>query len=596
MSVLEQDWLRVDVDFLERASSNYSEQEILTYFDGRPPTWGDIVSGGLPQRGVSKALATELMDYSPGSPVGRLRLIHGASGEGKTTVAMQCAADIARSSPDSLVLWRSPGAGLDVRLVQSLPAGRHYILFSDDAEEIVSDLFQVISKVKRPDISYVAVARTIDWANNQGDAYPWMINVGYRKTYLRGLDEADAELVVAAWGQHGEKGLGRLADWENGDARVAELIRATREEATVEDGALLGGMIRVRYGDYFTDRVRHLMRSLAAQRTTSGPTLSSAFLYIAAAHLARLQLTPSILAETLSVPTSRIMSEIVIPLRDEAAVTMGGGGVLTRHRLIAEACLTVVEQLDVNLAETYSRLVQSAMRVGRHHFIRDYEKYPNLCRFFEKSRPDVAVAVARTAVTEEQNSLGYIHNLAHILRETDQADEAAFISENASKRLPSMRDRNLSNKERVFYREWSTAEGTLGNSAISIWLSSISLADLQGNKSPGSRHIEIALAAVGGTMASMNQRESTEEFATGVRAAETLGHLLDLSETAKSYFLRQRRLADAWGISKMSLDDCKNALEKGMAKAWAIRERNLPHLTAAPKLRFTGMYNDLGIA
>ncbi|WUQ21878.1 ATP-binding protein [Streptomyces sp. NBC_00236] len=595
-SMLKQGWFHLDGDFLQQALSDYSGQEILAYFDGRPPTWSDIVNGGLPQRGVTKALATELMNYSPKSPVGRLRLIHGASGEGKTTVAMQCAAEIARSAPASYVLWRTPGAGLDTQLVQSLPTGRHYILFSDDAEEIARDLFEVVNKVTRPDISYVAVARTIDWSHVRGDAYPWATHIGYRKTYLTGLDEADAELVVAAWSRHGEKGLGRLAEWEHNDARVSELLRAIREEAAIEDGALLGGMIRVRYGDYFTDRVRDLMRSLAAQRTPSGSTLSSAFLYIAAAHLARLQLPPNILAEALGVPTSRIMSEVVIPLRDEAAVTIAGGGVLTRHRLIAEACITVAEQVNVNLAETYSRLVQSAFRVGRHHFVRDYEKYTNLCRFFEKSRPEVAIAAARAAVDEEKNSLGYIHNLAHILRKTGQADEAAFISEKTSKMLPSMQDKNLSNKERVFYREWATTEGTLGNPAVSIWLSSISLSDLRESDSPGSGHIETALAAVGGTMATMHQNVPRDEFATGVRAAETLGHLLDLSRTAKSFFSRQRRLADEWGTPKMGLDDCKIALEKAITAAWAVRERDLPHLTSAPKLRFTAMYKDLGIA
>jgi hypothetical protein len=159
-----------------------------------------------------------------------------------------------------------------------------------------------------------------------------------------------------------------------------------------------------------------------------------------------------------------------------------------------------------------------------------------------------------------------------------------------------MRDRTLSNKERVFYLEWASAEGTLGNLGMDIWLSSISLADLQGNKSPGSRHIEIALAAAGGTMAFMHQREPVEELAVGVRAAETLGHLLDLSETAKSYFSRQRRLADDWGVSKIGLTDCKSAFEKGIATAWARRERELPQLIPVPKLSFAGMYEDLGIS
>jgi hypothetical protein len=407
---------------------------------------------------------------------------------------------------------------------------------------------------------------------------------------------ADAGLVVASWSRHGAKGLGRLTDLENNDLRVAEFLRAIREEAAAEDGALLGGMIRVRYGDYLTDRVRDLLRSLAARRTPSGTTLSSAFLYIAAAHSARLQLTPNILAETLGVPTSHVMSEIVVPLRDEAAVTMAGGAVLTRHRLIAEACLSVAEQVNVNLAETYARLVQSAIRVGRHHFIRDYEKYPNLCRSFENRRPDIAVATARAAVAEEQNDLGYIHNLAHVLRKAGQADEAAFISENASKRLHSMRDRTLSNNERIFYLEWASAEGTLGNLGVDVWLSSISLADLLGNVSPWSQHIEIALAGLGWAMASMHQRDPKEELATGVRAAETLGQLLDLSDTAKSYFSRQRRLADGWGVPKISVNDCKSALEKGIATAWNGRERELPQLCAAPKLSFTGMYKNLGIA
>ncbi|MFE6406406.1 hypothetical protein ACFVOR_05665 [Streptomyces sp. NPDC057837] len=591
----ENGWLRIDENFLQQASAKHSEKEILTYFDGRPPSWGDILSGKIPQRDVAQALTAELKEYYPKSPVGRLRLIYGASGEGKTTVAMQCAADIVRSAPDSVVLWRCPSATLETSLVQSLPAGKHYILFSDDAEEITNDLFQVVNRVKRSDISYVAVSRSIDWGNVQGDGYPWVTHIGYRKVYLKGLSEADAERVVAAWSQYGEKGLGRLTDWDNDDLRVAELLSAVREEAAEEDGALLGGMIRVRYGDYFTDRVRDLMRSLTARKASSGITLSSAFLYIAAAHAERLHLAPSVLAEALGISASSVISEIVVPLRDEAAVTMAGGGVLTRHRLVADACLRVAEQVNVNLAETYANLVRSAIRAGRHYFIRDYEKYPNLCRALVKSRPDVALATARAAVAEEPNDLGYIHNLTHILRKADQADEAAFISEKASKRLSAMRDRTLSNKERVFYLEWASAEGALGNFGMDVWLAAISLSDLQGIGSPGPRHLEIALAAVGWAMASMHQRTPMEELAMGVRAAETLSRLLDLSETAKSYFSRQRRLADNWGVPKIDLNDCKSALAKGIATAWTHRERESPQLMAGPKLSFVGMYKDLAI-
>ncbi|WP_371624176.1 hypothetical protein OG245_15840 [Streptomyces sp. NBC_01116] len=588
-------WFHIDENFLQRTSVNRSEKEILSYFDGRPPSWGDILSGNIPQRDVAQALAAELKGHSPESPVGRLRLIYGASGEGKTTVAMQCAVDIARSAPDSVVLWRSPSATLETSLVQSLPTGKHYILFSDDAEEIANDLFQVVNRVKRSDISYVAVSRSIDWGNVQGDGYPWATHIGYRKVYLRGLGEADAGLVMAAWSQYGEKGLGRLTHWDNEGLRVAELLRAVREEAAEEDGALLGGMIRVRYGDYFTDRVRDLMRSLTTRRTCSGVTLSSAFLYIAAAHSERLHLAPSVLAEALGVSASSVISEIVVPLRDEAAVTMAGGGVVTRHRLVADACLRVAEQFNVDLSETYANLVRSAIRAGRHHFIRDYEKYPNLCRSLVRSRPDVALATARAAVAEEPNDLGYIHNLTHILRKVDQADEAAFISEKASKRLSSMRDRTLADKERVFYLEWASAEGMLGNRGMDVWLAAISLSDLQGIRSPGPRHLEIALAAVGWAMASMHQAVPMEELATGVRVAETLSRRLDLSETAKSYFSRQRRLVDDWGVPKIDLNDCKAALAKGITTAWAHREREAPQLTAGPKLSFVGMYKDLAI-
>ncbi|MCK0112837.1 hypothetical protein MWU75_11870 [Ornithinimicrobium sp. F0845] len=584
-------WETVDSHFLDRAKSLESDSaSALSYFDGRPPDWTDIVAEVAPQRGVVAELQAHLEQLSPSQRVGRLVVLLGPSGEGKSTALMQLARNLALTGAGT-VLWRPTGASLEAEQLQGLPIGSHYFVFSDDGDEIAPTIYKFLTTDKRPDISFVVASRTVDWAAVGGATFPWRTVVGFRQVVLRGLDEEDAKLIVNAWASQGDVGLGTLANVVQGE-RVAKLLEATREQATTDEGAFFGGMLHVRFGELLMDRMRTLLRSLAGRRVGKG-SLATALLHISAAHFAEVELTPNILANVLGVSGGEVRSSVIMPLSDEAVIASKQDLVWTRHALIAQAVVDIAEEFGADLPEVYGSITRSAIQVGRREFIAGYERFTYLCRRFETTNSSIAIATARAAVEEDPHILAYVHNLAHVLRIDERAQEASFICERACLNLATYEGKP--HHFRAFYYEWASSEGTLGNRHVAIWLSAISLSDLTNTPAPSSQHAELALANIGGNLLTLTEPSKVELYELAVRAIETMSRQMDLSAKAAAFFGRQRKFADKWSVPPVPISECFTVLRTALKDSWKHRERHVGALPPAASLSFKGLAATLKI-
>ena len=586
-------WIKIDEAYLlDFEAAEVNPSDILAYFDGRPPNWSDIASEIPPRRAIVADLAASLSAKNPAARVGRVLLVLGPSGEGKSTVLMQVAHELSQLD-SAQVLWRSAGASLQLDDVANLPKGPRYFLVADDADEIARSIYVSVAKVPRTDVTFLLAARTVDWAAIGGTTWPWRSKVGFREVALRGLDPDDAVLIVQAWEAHGQDGLRQLAAIDRSQ-RVEQLLAATRDETVATEGALLGGMLRVRYGEFLNDRIRSLLRALVGRRIGRKASLATALLHISAAHTAGLDLSPKVLAEILDVDPHSVVSEVILPLRDEAVVSAKTDSVSTRHRLIADSVLSVASDFNADLTEIYASIARAAMRIGKHEFVPGYEGYSHLSRRIEHRWPLAAIAAARVATEEDAEVLPYIHNLSHVLRLAGRLEEASYVCRQAALRMSKLRSRP--HGYRTFYFEWASIEGALGSRAISVWISAVSLSDQRGWDQPSLKQIEMSLALIGDALLTLvGPKSQSDTVLLGIRAVELLSKRFDPSPRARGVFHKLREFCDRSNVEMVPESSCIQVLSEAVREAWKNREHDLNGLPSGERVSFDGLTNALGL-
>ncbi|GAA2097899.1 hypothetical protein GCM10009801_68540 [Streptomyces albiaxialis] len=591
------DWMTIDDGFL----ANYREatdQEMVRYFDGAVPTWGTVVAGA-PRREAASRITGRLL-YEP-LPASTLHLVIGPSGEGKSTLIRQVAADIGGGSPEWRVFWRPPGSDLMPERVADLDTDRKTLFVSDDAEEIAADCFEIIRRLEhRPDIHFLLAARDTDWLAARADSLPWRtLHLSVHRVPLRGLSEesGDAQQIVEAWAEY--EALGQLASYNRVEDRARALLEATRgQEASRNDGALLGGMLRVRVGDRLDEHVMDMLRRLVRYRLQNGTTLANAFVHIAALHAIDVrEMSPLILAETLGIDPALVEQDVVRPLGEEAAATRAGDRLLVRHRAIAESAMRVARNLDgMDLKAMYGNLTRAGIRVAKRPRTGVQAKAFRYLSQSLQSDPQLALASARAAVDEEPDDLRRVVNLFVVLRNNDLHDELSGVAEDCLDGLRSMV--NYAEAARRFFYEWSIAEGQSGNHSIACWLTAVALADLPGVEPlQNQRDVELRTAGFAPGFKAMADRAAGGPFGRGLRAVETLLREWEVSARTRRDLSRYRSVADGLGVPELDPATCRTDLEAAIVGAWRNRSRNL-HATVprAPDLRFDTLFRMLSEA
>ena len=589
-------WQLIDKSFLEEHRTTLDSEQALRYFDGRWPRWREALSPQIPKRAVVKKLVKELEDVRQD---GRLQVtrISGATGEGKTTALMQIVSELVELEDSKWrVIWHDiTDSPLPATLLKQLPEWEGtWLIASDDANLIAKSVFNSVQALRekgRYDVQFLLCSREADWVDAGADTFKWYKYATLLEEPLRGISLPDAEDIVRAWSAYGSQGLGKLKGLNIDDA-AARLVRASEEEANKNEGAFLGGMLRVRIGAGLKVHVRALLDRLKSRQIPGG-NLLDAFAYIAAAHAENIRsLSKVVLAEALGCTTTEVTSEVLYPLAEETAVTIVGQYILTRHKAIADVTVELLANtFRFDMDDIYANLVWAARQVRTSGgFVPQLGDWDYLSsHFFDKGNEALGIRLAKVAVETGETKEHLVVKYAQLLREAGQADQSVQVFLGAPSYVGW--DRN-------FYNEWAASERVLGNQALGIWLHGIALADRT-----TMRLIDINNAKVGLTGLGYNFLELFDKYdrALFIEASDAALQLItrlklnnkDFSSLAPLKAKRQNQKPKSLEVNPAT---AFRRLQDGIIAAWEQREGELPlSIKPATNLNFTDLARLLGV-
>jgi hypothetical protein len=611
-------WILVDDTFLG-SLPELTPAEAVRYFDGAVPTWRHALSEAIPRRGHVEKLMADLDKAAGGGGDSSLHLILAASGEGKSTLLLQTAVDVSRREGWRVVARPAPGIALKPDEVLGLDDRGHWLIVSDDAEELVDDLEACArALLGKRNVHFLLAARDTDW-RWKGQKTQWENLLQYeRPEPLRGITDEDAAALVAAWERLGDEALGSLAEIEP-EQRVAFFQKAVR--ASLEDdeqqGALLGGLLETRYGpDALRAHVRSLLvRLQAVPIRGSAKTLYDALVYIAACHCGRGPgLSLPVLADLLGVDRQWVGTEVIRPLGEEAAAVGGAVTARTRHPRIAEAIVQEADaSFETDLAEVWAAIVRQTIQtshdtgggVERSSFNYIAHAGPHLVddmhMLVPERRSAIALAAARAGVAAQPERLDAVADLARTHRALKQPAEGAAVL-----RARRSTDTMAVDRDRGYWYEWGTCEGHADNPAAAAWLQGLSLSDRLNPGSISDEQVKLSCAGLGVAFGKVKSR-GDDVFARALRAAAVVGMAGLESEEQKTrrtdyrtrgYFNRYHKQADMLGAPQPDgLTEAVDWLQEGVRAAHArLNDAELADLAVPDGVTFLALCAHLGVS
>ncbi len=585
--VLPAGWRIIDKDVLEELRTPLSEDDIVSFFDGRVPSWNDALSSDIPQRTMVSTLVTQIKHWIE-SPLLTVLFIKGAGGEGKSTILRQAVVELLEQETIKQVMWNENSEGQSPVLADIPEDSGPWVIASDDAEIIGKPLFRLVSDAARKGRSGVCLLlsfRDTDWIAGKCNRLLWRSHAQVTEHRLRGLTPEDAEMVVSAWEKYEQRGLGRLYGQSKEDA-VNALLREAQSESYSNEGAFLGAMLRTRLGDGIKDHVRSLIASLNETKALRG-TLSDAFAYIAIPHAENIQiLSKGVLAKVLGCSRNRLKTLVLGPLGEEAAIVPTGQFILTRHRAIAEVATDMLSKdFHLDADEIILSLMKAALELcDEGEFVPSLGSWRFLStHFFNADKPELGVRLAKAAYNHNPTNPYFIVQLAKLLRMSSQPEISVGIFRNASKNIK---------RDRTFYFEWAISEGVLGNRCCSIWLAAASLADDTDRVWPDSEDALKAFAGMGTGFGLLYESFNDRIFIEACGATSQLGQSIRHETRSEEYFQDATALADKAGVEIVTPVQALETLKQAVITAWERREIDLSEwLQAAPDLRYNRLRN-----
>jgi Calcineurin-like phosphoesterase len=469
-------WAIVDEKFLLERSEEETQERLLQYFDGRPPTWRLAMSSGVPARNVVERVQkrfSQIVDVSRPTVVNLL----GPGGEGKSTVFFQAIVRLIREGGWT-ALWRhSDVEQIDARVIRRLTYKYPKLLVAvDEAHSIAPNFSKLISHLgSTPLPHFLLCSRSIDWRAEVREMSPITLGSEYQEVDVRGIDKTDAEQIVCAWARLGRLGLGALAHVDPSVAADALLSASQNMEVEGDESALFGAMLQLRYGDKLKDRIRGVLYRLSDMHAPGRARIADAYAMIAAMHAEGLRfLSRPVLAEHFGMSSSDFQKNVIGPLADETIVGGGGRFVLCRHRAIAQASVAVLRETNLfgNVDSTYSDLSGAACAARQKGiFVPELHKWdyelPN--HFMKTDRTLIAVAASEQMHAADPDDIHLRVNLSKIYRDSKQIEKAVRLFEDY-----------IGKMSRAAWHEWAVSERWNGNQLDSIILAAISLCDLPG--------------------------------------------------------------------------------------------------------------------
>lgn len=580
-------WRIIDKDVLDELRTPLSEDDIVSFFDGRVPSWKDALSPDIPQRTMVSTLVTQIKHWIE-SPLLTVLFIKGAGGEGKSTILRQAIVELLKQETIKQVMWNENSEGQSPVLADIPEDSTPWVIASDDAEIIGKPLFRLVSEAARKGRSGICLLlsfRDTDWIAEKCNRLAWRSQAQVTEYGLRGLTPEDAEMVVSAWEKYEQRGLGRLYGQSKEEA-VNALLREARSESYGNEGAFLGAMLRTRLGDGIKDHVRSLIASLNETKALRG-TLSDAFAYIAVPHAENIQiLSKGVLAKALGCSRPRLQTLVLGPLGEEAAVAPSKQFIMTRHRAIAEIATDILSKdFHLDTEEIILSLMKAALELcDNDEFVPSLRSWRFLStHFFNADKKELGVRLAKAAHDHDRTNPFFIVQLAKLLRMSSQPETSVEIFRTALENVK---------RDRAFYFEWAISEGVMKNRCCSIWLAGASLADDTARAWPDSEDALKALAGMGTTFGKLYESFNDIAFIEACSATAQLGQLIKHETKSGEYFQEAADLAREAGVSDVTPTQAFARLTKGIVIAWERREIDLSEwLQTAPDLTYNHLCN-----
>jgi DNA polymerase III delta prime subunit len=590
-------WVEVTPAYLEEKQRHEPPQIPVTYFNGGSPNWGLITSKVIPRRNQFDKLIRTLHEIAETRDM-PIILLTGPSGEGKSTAIRQVIYELVEKQSRWRILWREPEkinyTSLEkvVDYVLSQPASEDlWLICADGSKPLLDSLGTATAKIReagRTDIYFLLSSRGIDWQRSPAKNRLYSL---YKEISIMGLDRDDAVKIVRAWKDYGT--LETLRDDTEAIA-AQKLFDAAHGGSTYE--SFLGAMLSVRVGKNLRRFVGSIISQLAQLQEETGYKLLDAFIYIAVVHALDLKkdlLTDTVLAGVLKTSPEHI-HEIIISLGREAAATLDGDYIVTRHIKIAQEAVKILNEDYEGLGDNRLALINKLAVKGfvKRSFVNsEIGRWNYLSKDVFKRNKQLGIRLAKAVCEGDEKDAFLIVNLATLYRNSDDSEKAI--------QLLKEKGTEVKRVHRAYYYEWATNEGILGNLAADIFLSALSVSDQVNDELTGPS-AKMSLAGVSKALLSLSGQaaagKSAEVLLIAAGAAVQMGLPLPIGDRATGE--TQVQLEDLWAQlekRKLTASPHKKNIENFIAGVTASQSNlnaELPSWVPQVKsLRFTKLYD-----
>lgn len=556
-------WEMLTKEKLTSLQRDILSDEAERFFDGAESDWALAQSPKIARRAKVNCLANQLIDFQSQE---RPLVLHltGPGGEGKSMVLRQTLVSILEQNSASNILWHADDtSSFPLESIASMP-DRPWIIATDAADVVaksIHSLIKELNRTRRTDISFLLCSRDTDWRASGAERLDWQRYSDFRIENMSGLNEADAKLIATSWCAFDD-------EKEPSDAIIQErglaLFEATRREAAISEGTLLGGVLAIRYGAGLRAHIAKLMERLREYALESGGNLYEAFAYIAVMHAENLNfLSRQVLAKVLKCKSTDIGKQVIVPLAKEAAAN-GGTLLLTRHKRIAETAVAIMrEEYGEDVTERFVALASAAQSIKQldNIFVPELHRWRyELPEYFSQNLPEATVKITRALLELDPENEKLAVNLARIYREAREPEDGIKVLENFTGKTG-----------RGFWYEWSTSAGTAGHTSLNAVLAAWSLADQSATIPPNIRDITFILSGIGISFGELYEQFLDKRFVTARATVAWLGLQLPVEPKSLSYFKKhQSESALLDETLPVDLADALSKLKEGIMAAWDI--------------------------
>ena len=539
-----QGWRVIDrATLAEERAHQPAPETMIAFFDGILPNWPLVLARGVQPRVVADRLAGRLRALHGGVPRPMVVLLAGAGGEGKSTAILHAAATLVEDAHQGWTCLQRVAfaAEFPEDLFSRLPEipGNVWIVVIDDADTVAAAIFAAVKLLaSRTDVHLLLAARDADWQLKRLVPGVWQPYANFHIEHLSGLDQRDAERIVAAWHAWGDEAMADLQGFSEVEAARALVFRAHEFAARREQGALLGALLVTRHSEDMRAHVRTMLAGLGRGPIVKEFSVHDVYAMVAVMHAEnQLYLSRSVLARALGCDVDELERSVLSVLRREAMLDTSEIYVLIRHRRIADAVCAVLREDGEDIDKYYAFLARAAVRNFRESAQHD----PNisdwaygLAKHFvgkgERFFP-IAQRVAKAVCDDDLSNGHYLTAYSSILRDIGQSGVAFQVLKGSGERF-----RN----DRAVLLEWSTVAGRLRDHGLDCWLAGRALAD---GSHLTAHQCNLVLSRLGGAFRALSVSLREPTFAIAGAAIGKLGlQLHESNPTTRDHF--ERLLSD----------------------------------------------------